>query len=92
MSALAHLAPRLHKAYTERKEEIRLLEKRWSQLETDRVRLEALVAHRDLQLQRAYHQNSKRYVDTRVKKLANAEKYLANCMKKRAEVDAALRG
>lgn len=86
MSSLCTLAPRLYKAHCQRKEELRALELQWAHLETRRVELEALVAHRDLQLVRAYARNSNRYIKTRQDKLAEAEGALKRCMKKRAEV------
>ena len=86
MTTFSKIAPRLHKAHSERKVELRALELQWMKLEDDRVRLEGLVAHRDLQLIRAYQRNSGRYIETRRQKLNEAQGALDRCMDRRVKV------
>ena len=83
MSVFERVAPRLALAHKQRKEEIRLADRAWYKSESRRVELDRLVAHRELQLVRAYSRNSARYVITRQVKLDEAREALDRLMKNR---------
>jgi hypothetical protein len=80
MKKLRDIAPRLAKAHAERLEELRLEaeERRVKDAKTAheatlRLRADWLVAHRELQVIRALHTGSRRYMKHRQRKLAEAQ-------------------
>ncbi len=83
MTTFERVAPRLALAHKQRKEEIRLADRARYKSESRRVELERLVAHRELQLVRAYSRNSARYVNERQRKLNEARGALSRLMRSR---------
>lgn len=69
---LADIAPRLARARDQILEERRLARERRRRLIDDRLRLDRLVAHRELQYIRALKTGRRRYMDTRARKLEEA--------------------
>ena len=69
---LSDIAPRLGRARDQILEERRTVRERRRRLIADRLRLDQLVAHRELQYVRALKTGRRRYMDTRARKLEEA--------------------
>lgn len=78
---LADVAPRLARARDQHEARIAAERKRQRKLAHERLRLERLIAHRELQLLRAGTTRSQWYVDVRARKLASAQRALARLEK-----------
>ncbi len=74
--SLYQVAPRLAKARDERREELRVAAVRRRRVADLILKAERLVAHRDLQLVRAYDTRSSRYIAERQRKLKAAQSQL----------------
>ncbi len=83
MTPFEKIAPRLALAHKERKAEIWEADRAWARSETERVKLERLVAHRELQLVRAQWGNSARYVAVRQRKFNSARRALDRLLESR---------
>lgn len=83
---LADVAPRLARARDGWLAEQRARDLRRYHLTCDRLRLERLVAHRDLQLQRAQARGSGSYIKARRHKLEDAQRLLDNVTRRLEEL------
>lgn len=84
MSALAELAPRLHRAHQAEAQRLYAACRERHCVRGALLSAERLVAHRELQLARAYSTRSPKYMAVREHKLADARRKLAR-LQARAE-------